>query len=108
MITDQMRERQPALVELCQRYVVTRLEIFGSAANGRFDSGYSDVDFLIDLGLHPAVSRFEQYFGLQEALQALVGRPVDLVMVDALQSLFHRQRKPGPTTALCNLERRST
>lgn len=88
MITDQMRERQPALVELCQRYVVTRLEIFGSAANGRFDSGYSDVDFLIDLGPHPVLSRFEQYFGLQEALQALVGRSVELVMVDALRNPY--------------------
>ncbi|MGN6033725.1 MAG: nucleotidyltransferase family protein, partial [Thermomicrobiales bacterium] len=33
---------------LCERFDVRRLELFGSAATGRFDPAHSDIDFLVD------------------------------------------------------------
>jgi uncharacterized protein len=41
---EQHRER---LAELCRRYGVRRLELFGSAARGQFDPATSDLDFLV-------------------------------------------------------------
>lgn len=85
---DHVREQQAAVAEACRRYAVARLEIFGSAATGTFDPTRSDLDFLVALHPHQTLSRFEQYFGLREALQALFGCPVDLVMVDALRNPY--------------------
>ena len=75
----EIESRRAAIAELCARFGVRRLELFGSAATGAFDPGRSDVDFLVafDVDAHP--SRFEQYFGFKEALEALFSRPVDLV-----------------------------
>lgn len=78
-----VRDQRAAIVEACRRYTVARVEIFGSAATREFDPAHSDLDLLIELHPHATLSRFEQYFGLREALQALFGRPVDLVMVAA-------------------------
>ena len=77
-------ENRDAIAAVCRRYRVSRLEVFGSAAEGDFNPERSDVDFLVDFqpgeDLGPWMSR---YFELQEALGALLGRPVDLVMLDA-------------------------
>ena len=68
---------------LCARFGVLRLEVFGSAAGDGFDPGRSDVDFLLDFGEKYDPSLARRYFGLKEALEALLGRSVDLVMVGA-------------------------
>ena len=36
------------IVDLCRRYRVRALELFGSAVNDRFDPATSDIDFLVD------------------------------------------------------------
>ncbi len=78
----------PLLAEvsaLCRRYGVRKLELFGSATTGTFDPRTSDLDFLIDLD-PDGKSLFHRYFGLNEDLEALFGRKVDLVMVGALEN----------------------
>ena len=86
--------------ELCRRFHVRRLEVFGSAARGDdFDPQRSDVDFLVEFDAHPDADSFGTYFGLKEALEALLGRPVDLVMPGAvenpyLKAAIDRSREP--------------
>lgn len=82
----QLRAQRPAIAAVCQRYAVARLELFGPASTGAFDPDTSDLDCLVAFGDHPTLSRFEQYFGLHEGLQELLGRPVDLVMIGALRN----------------------
>jgi len=43
--------------ELCRRYGVTRLEVFGSAANDTFDASRSNIDFEEDYlcGIKPLI-----------------------------------------------------
>ena len=36
------------IVDLCRRYRVRAIELFGSAVNDRFDPATSDIDFLVD------------------------------------------------------------
>jgi predicted nucleotidyltransferase len=44
-------EHRKEIADLCRRYGVIRLEVFGSAARGTdFDTDRSDIDFMIDLG----------------------------------------------------------
>lgn len=71
--------RRDAIAELCRRFHVRRLEVFGSAARGAdFDAQRSDADFLIEFepGQDPGMAGF---MDLKQALEQAVGRPVDLV-----------------------------
>jgi len=77
-----------ALVAQCQRFGVRQLELFGSAASSAFDAQRSDVDFLVDFDMHGEPDLFRRYFGLNEALERILGRKVDLVMVGALKNPY--------------------
>lgn len=73
--------------ELCRRYGVTRLELFGSATTDAFDPEHSDLDFLVDFDDDPS-DLFHRYFGLKQALEALYERNVDLVMTTAMKNPY--------------------
>ncbi len=67
-----MAERRDEIIEACKRLHVSRLDVFGSAANETFDPGRSDVDF------KPGVS-LTLYSDLKEAFERILGRDIDLV-----------------------------
>src|ERR1700738_236047 len=80
IMIDEIALHREELRALCRRFHVRRLDLFGSAARGDFDPERSDVDFLVEFDReHPEALAFETYFGLKEALEALLDRPVDLV-----------------------------
>lgn len=83
--------RQDALAALCRRYRVRRLELFGSAATDTSPRQESDVDFLVEFEALPNGQYADTYFGLLEALEHLVGRPVDLVIARAIKNPYFRQ-----------------
>jgi predicted nucleotidyltransferase len=87
IITSHQRE----LLDLCERFGVRRLEVFGSAAGDRFDPSRSDLDFLVDFGPASPSEMADRYFGLLEALEALFGRPIDLVMTAAIKNPYFLQ-----------------
>lgn len=80
--------RRAEIARSCSQFSVRRLELFGSAAAGEFDPARSDFDFLVEFDPSPSLTPFEQYFGLKESLEALLGRPVDLVMAGAPQNPY--------------------
>jgi uncharacterized protein len=81
-------QRRPEIVDLCRRYRVRRLELFGSAAADQFDPQRSDVDFLVEFEPLAEGQHADAYFGLREALEALLSRPVDLVMTRAIRNPY--------------------
>ena len=71
--------KRPEIAALCRRFRVQRLDVFGSAARGDdFDIGRSDADFLVTFAAD-AEDDLTAFTDFREALEALVGRPVDLV-----------------------------
>jgi predicted nucleotidyltransferase len=83
----------PALTELCRRFGVRRLDLFGSAATGRFDPARSDLDFLVEFDPMPPRGGFRgPYFGLLEALETLFARKVDLLTEQSLENPYRRRR----------------
>jgi predicted nucleotidyltransferase len=78
--------QQQELTSLCRRYHVRRLELFGSAAAGAFDSATSDLDFLVEFEELDLPAFADAYFGLQESLASLYKRPVDLVIHAAVHT----------------------
>lgn len=88
-LIDQEREQ---LAELCRRFHVQRLELFGSAADGTFDPETSDFDFLVEfLPLEPN-EHYDAYFGLLESLEELFRRHVDLVETGAMRNPYFIRR----------------
>ncbi len=65
-----------------------RLYVFGSAVREDFDPGRSDVDLLVDFAPDDDRNRFRDYFALKQALEALLGRPVDVVMARAVTNRY--------------------
>lgn len=81
-----------ALAALCRRFHVRSLDVFGSAATERFDPARSDIDLLVDFENLPGSGYFDAYFGLRASLQALFGRPVDLVTEPSLENPYLRRQ----------------
>lgn len=81
-----LEEKRAALAELCRRYHVARLEVFGSAATGEADAQARDLDFLVDFQAESSMGPFHQYFDFLEELQHLFGRDVDLVERRAMKN----------------------
>jgi len=88
------------LRELCRRFHVRRLDLFGSATGDDFDPARSDLDFLVEFDPRaPQASSFETFFGLKESLEALFGRSVALVEPGAIRNPYlkasiERSREP--------------
>ena len=81
-------ENRVALEELCRRYGVRSLFVFGSAARDDFDPGRSDVDLLVEFEALPLGGYADAYFGLRESLEDLFGRDVDLVALSAVRNPY--------------------
>ena len=79
---DLIRDNLDKIGELCEQHHVKRLEVFGSAADGRFREGESDVDLIVEFEPTLSVEMADMFFGLVEGLQELFGTPVDLIMLD--------------------------
>jgi predicted nucleotidyltransferase len=86
-----LNEKLDALRQICRRYHVARLELFGSATSERFDSDHSDFDFLVEFEPLSPSDRANAYFGLLEAMQDLFQREIDLVEPQAINNPYFQQ-----------------
>ena len=77
------------LANTCRAREVTRLVLFGSAARGQAGA-HSDVDLLVTFEQMTPARRADALFGLQDDLERLLGRPVDLVEDEAIRNPYLR------------------
>jgi hypothetical protein len=77
-----------AIADLCRRFGVARRALFGSAATGQFRPGDSDYDFLVELDANAEGSAARRIVEFAEALEALLGAPVDLVNPRYIRNRF--------------------
>jgi hypothetical protein len=87
-----IEQNRVALAELCRRFGVRKLELFGSAATGDFNPIRSDLDFIVEFppeyDFGPWLSRLSQF---ERSLASLFGRRVDLIMPSALRNPWFRR-----------------
>jgi predicted nucleotidyltransferase len=74
------------LADVCRRYRVRELSLFGSAARGEMRTD-SDIDLLVEF-LPGAKVDLVDYAGLMLDLSELLGRKVDLVSKTGLKPLI--------------------
>lgn len=78
----------PQIVTLLKDHKVKRAYLFGSVCTDRFNND-SDVDLLIDFGIsEPFEGYAENFWNLEEQLQRLLNRSVDLVPQHTLRNSY--------------------
>ena len=90
-MTHVLEGHRPELVDLCRKYRVRRLDVFGSAARGDFNEHSSDVDLLVEFDDMPHADRADAYLGFLMATEALLRRRVDLVELGAVRNPYLRR-----------------
>jgi predicted nucleotidyltransferase len=85
IFAERLHVPRESLTELCRRYHVRRLALFGSVLRADF-TAESDIDMLVEFepGRTPGLA----FFTLQDELSALFGRPVDLNTLECLSPYF--------------------
>jgi len=78
------------IANLCRRYQVRELSIFGSAVRQDFRSD-SDVDFLVIFENDDYGPWMGKLTDMEAELAALLGRPVDLVPKDQLKWVIQEE-----------------
>jgi len=74
---------------LCREFGVKRLEVFGSATSDRFDPSRSDFDFVVEFEHADTDPRIHiRYIDFSNAMESLLGRPIDLLTDRALKPRF--------------------
>jgi uncharacterized protein len=81
-------QHRSGISAICQRYRISRLEVFGSAARSvDFNPATSDADFLVEFA-PDAAPGLNSFFGAKADLEQLLGRGVDLVEPGAVRNPF--------------------
>jgi predicted nucleotidyltransferase len=81
-------QHRSGISAICQRYRISRLEVFGSAARAvDFNPASSDADFLVEFA-SDAQPGLEAFFGAKADLEKLLGRGVDLVEPGAVRNPY--------------------
>jgi len=89
----EIEERTKKKLEaICRKYAVKHIKVFGSAARDDFNFSTSDMDLLVEFNDPPSGMRSsKQFFGLQEELQELFGRRIDLLEESAIENARLKQ-----------------
>jgi hypothetical protein len=97
---DLLQTNRQAIADLCRQFNVVQLDVFGSAATDEYDAQRSDIDLLVRFAADQSMGPWlGHYFEFRDALQDLLGRPIDLVMASAPRNPYfiremNRTRRP--------------
>jgi hypothetical protein len=86
-----IEKNRRAIAELCRKYHVARLDVFGSLVVGDFNES-SDIDFLVEFDPEVGKHRFDNFFELLRAIEQLFHRRVDLVEEGGLRNPYFIKR----------------
>ncbi len=91
------------LRELCERYGVEKLELFGSAARGEFDPAHSDLDFIVQMTGRREPGYAARFCDFADALEVLYGRPVDLLTEMMIKNPYFKAEVQKDRTIVVDL-----
>jgi predicted nucleotidyltransferase len=86
----EVEKQRSALAELCQRYGVRQLQLFGSAATGAFIPETSDFDFIAEFTDTRSADYANRYLDFAEALERLFNRSVDVLTRGSIRNPYFR------------------
>ncbi len=80
-----IQKNTSSITELCVRYHVAELYVFGSVLTERFKKD-SDIDFLVRFSFTNQMEYFDNYMDFKEGLEKIFSRKVDLVEIQTLKN----------------------
>ena len=83
-------ERTAELPEICHRYHVARLDLFGKAVTADSITHEDNLNFLVEFQSLPPGDYVDAYFGLMESLEQLLGLPVQMTTDSAIKNPYFR------------------
>jgi len=87
-----IEENKQKLIELCKKYDVQSMYVFGSASSEDFKES-SDIDILIAFKKDISIERYtDNYFELHYKLEELFNRKVDLITENSLSNPYFIER----------------
>lgn len=87
-----LESQRSAIEDLCRRFFVRRLRVFGSAVTGEWSAETSDFDFLVEYAPESrTLPPLDRLVGLQLALEAVLGRKVDTVDWGAARNPYFKE-----------------
>ena len=92
----ELEKHLPGIEKLCQKYGVSRLELFGSATGTEFDPGRSDFDLIATFEETPGI----EFVRFANELEQLLGRHVDLMMNRPIRNPFLRREVEATRTVI--------
>ncbi|OGV60321.1 MAG: hypothetical protein A2X45_06380 [Lentisphaerae bacterium GWF2_50_93] len=97
---DLLVANKPKIATICKNLQIHRLEVFGSASDGRFDSSHSDIDFIVEFdNSASSLGLLDRYLALATQLERLLGREVDLLTPKSIRNSYF-QKKVDESRAL--------
>ena len=80
------------IADLCRRQGIRRLDVFGSAASGRFNPNGSDIDFVAEFDdSSSSEGLLDRYLELATRLEALLGTAVDIITPASIRNPYFRE-----------------
>ena len=98
-----LQSNRDAIAELCARYGVIRMDVFGSVFGDDFRPSESDVDLLVEFAPRDPYELATAYFDMLDELRRLLCVTVDLVMVGAVKNRYIAQEIER--TSSCSMPR---
>jgi predicted nucleotidyltransferase len=94
---DLIRKHRIKISELCRKYKVTELYVFGSILSSKFNNK-SDIDFIVEIISNDPLDYSENYFNLKFDLEKLLKRKIDLLEKKSIKNktfkhLVNKQKK---------------
>jgi len=83
-----IQDKIERLKDLCIKYRVRRLDLFGSATREDFDPETSDLDFLVEFEPMSPVEHGNSFLGLLEDLERLFGTGIDLLEPEPIENPY--------------------
>lgn len=90
-VVDKIEIPQDEIADFCRRWKITELALFGSVLREDFGPK-SDVDVLVQFTPNPGWSIFD-HLHMEEELEAVFGRNVDLVSRQAIEESHNPIRR---------------
>jgi predicted nucleotidyltransferase len=86
-----LEKNKDKLAEVCRRFRVRRLEVFGSAARDDFDPAKSDFDFIVSFADKTPGTYADRYLDFAAAIEKLLGRRIDLLTERSIRNPYFQR-----------------
>jgi uncharacterized protein len=83
-------ENLDTIVQIFEKYNVSRLYVFGSVVTERFSDKSSDVDLLVELEPMPFIERGEKLLQFWDEVETLFQRKVDLLTDQPIKNQYFK------------------